>query len=154
MQWTRRLRLCLDLLVIGGAPLTSVVMRKSIRRLLVIAGIISVLLAYAGARAQATRAASRDIAAFFGDFRKGGATLIDNRLEHLAQPRDVALAIASRHMAAITNYNYSSNSPSLNIMLNRTEAGVSWHLTIVFAKRVGGWYVLRFDEYVQQPGKA
>src|SRR5690349_6904104 len=119
-------------------------MHKRIRGILITAGVLLlIVLGYAVVRTQATKAASRDIAVFFRDFAKGDATLIDQHLKYLAQPRDVALAIASRHMPAITNFNYSSNNPSLNVMLNRTEIGVSWHLNIVFAKQVGRWYAVR-----------
>jgi hypothetical protein len=130
-------------------------MHKRRRALIVVVGVVSlVLLTYVILRAQTTRTADRDIDAFFSDFARADAALIDKRLGYLAQRREVADTIISRHKDAIKNFNYSKITPSLNMMLNRTVVEVSWHLNIVFAKRADGWYVLSFDEFVADPKNA
>lgn len=112
------------------------------------------LLSYALVRANATDNADRDVKAFFRDFALADSTFVDKQFRYLAQPREVVEAIISRHSSAIMNFRSSKHAPDLNVMLNRTVVAVSWHLTIVFAKRSDGWYVESFDEFVAKPNNA
>src|SRR5688572_2935101 len=96
------------------------------RALIIVAGLVSLmLLSYAMLRDHATKNADRDINAFFTDFAHADSALIDKHLKYLAQPRDDANAIVSRHKEAMTNFNYSEIAPSLNAMLNQAVVGVS-----------------------------
>ena len=110
------------------------------------------LLSYAMLRADATKTADQDIDAFFRDFAQADFSLADKHLKHLTQNREEADAIIARHKDAIRNFTYSKISPpSLNVMLNRTEVGVSWDLNIVFSKQADGWYVLTLEEFTPNP---
>jgi len=126
------------------------------RRVLVIA-VALVCLAFGSyfiVRGQATKAADRDIDVFFRDFARGDTAFMDQHLKYLAQSREIANAIISRHKETIAHYDYASIVPSLSVTLSRTAVPVSWDLTIVFSRHTDGWYVSRFDEYVRDSKKA
>jgi hypothetical protein len=130
-------------------------MHRRRRVLIIVAALICLaLVSYFVVRGQTTKAADRDIDGFFRDFARGKTPLIEKHFRFLAQPREVADAIVSRHKEEITNFDYANNVPSLNVTLNRSAVSVSWHLTIIFSKQADEWYVLRFDEFVPDSKKA
>ncbi len=71
---------------------------------------------------------------------------IKNHLNLINQSSGDVFTIIEKHKTAIKNFNYKDSKPNLNIMLNQANVEVSWHLTILFHKKDGTWYISKLDE--------
>jgi hypothetical protein len=114
---------------------------------------ITLFALYFGFRAWSTYQANRDTDSFFADFR-ASKDVPSDKFRFLSQSEPEAKSIISRNSESIHNFSYETTKPTLNLALNETDIGVSWHLNIRFVEHSGHWYPAYFDEYIPNSPKA
>lgn len=84
---------------------------------------------------------------FFADFSNADKDDIKKHLYYNNHNIENTIDIIEKYKEAIINFNYTNSKPSVNLMLDKANVEVSWHLTIEFKKQKNVWYILKFNEY-------
>ncbi len=116
-------------------------------KIILITAILVALASYFLLRAKVIENMNHHTDHIFSKLVDGNHESIRKHLNLINQNLDDAYAIIENHQAAITNFNYKNSKPNLNLMLNQADIEVSWHLTILFHKKNGIWYISKLDEF-------
>lgn len=108
--------------------------------------ILLAVASYFVVRAKVVSDMDRDADYIFTKLVSADHNIIKKHLKLVNQGLDNAYAIMEKHKIAITNFNYKDSKPNLNLLLNKANIEISWHLTIFFHKKNGTWYISKFDE--------